>query len=276
MRKITVFAVMVPSVLLLFGSCSLLDSLFPMPEVSLSVSPARCSVGDEVTISAEATGFSSGLLSYTWQVNGTVQDAWSDEFTFTVPVDGTWTVTLTVSDGSSEAEAYVDIEVASPGTTRYLNAKKLLGDWLFVYTIISTFTDSYYLDTLVESSSEPGAWYACGANGYGNPVIATYDLEVGFSLLDLGAIIDQFYVFDFTGPDSISGSYYQIDADTGGWSRGYPLSGTRTAPFRFDANTASRPAASRGQEPRSYPEVLSAESVPESLRSVYESARAMR
>jgi hypothetical protein len=47
-------------------------------------------------------------------------------------------------------------------------------------------------------------------------------------LLDPGTIINEFFTFDFTGTNTVSGCYYQQTVSTGALSNCYPMSGIRT------------------------------------------------
>ena len=108
--------------------------------------------------------------------------------------------------------------------------ERLIGTWVFTYTIINEFTDTYTLNDVKEKSSRPGEWNILGTNRFGNLVIAGYSprLEM-FSLLDPGTIIDRFFTFDFVGSNTISGCYYQVLNSNDSFSRCYPLTGVRTS-----------------------------------------------
>ncbi|MEO1945251.1 MAG: trypsin-like serine protease [Candidatus Thioglobus sp.] len=121
-----------------------------------------------------------------------------------------------------------DTEVIEPPMSyNELQTRRLTGNWTFEYTIISTFPDDYYLYDVVESTSSLGEYNIFGTDTYGNhDVIAKYDPSYEmFFLLDAGYYFDQFYAFNFTATDSISGCYY-MDID-GSLSNCYPMDGVR-------------------------------------------------
>ncbi|WP_229776739.1 hypothetical protein, partial [Deinococcus ruber] len=66
-----------------------------------------------------------------------------------------------------------------------------------------------------------------------------------FSLYDPGTVIDQFYIFDFTGSNTVSGCYYLIDLSTNAMSSCYAMNGNRTS-----LSTSSLPALSAMQGPK--------------------------
>jgi len=109
-----------------------------------------------------------------------------------------------------------------------VQTEHLIGTWDFFYTISSLWEDIYtLLPPAKASTSDPGEYYLLGYDTYGNwDVVAGYDADSGnFSLLDLGNLFDQFYMFSFTGTNTITGCYYLVDgADLG---RCYPLDGFR-------------------------------------------------
>ena len=109
----------------------------------------------------------------------------------------------------------VTVTVASSTNKPFnqLQTERLIGTWVFSYTIISEFTQTYRLNDVRESPITPGEWNIFGTDQFGGLVIAGYspDLEV-FSLLDPGIIINRFFTFDFIGSNTVSGCYYQ-DSD---------------------------------------------------------------
>ena len=107
-------------------------------------------------------------------------------------------------------------------------AQKLLGSWTFTYTIISEFTDLYSLSFISEDPKEPGVWKATGNNQYGYPASAHWDNDLGsYYLICYHSIFDTVFTFDFTGPDSVAGLYYQYRED-GTISAGYRMTGVRS------------------------------------------------
>ena len=119
---------------------------------------------------------------------------------------------------------------AAAGTFNRQQTERLVGTWVFSYTIISEFTDTYRLSDVRESSNNPGEWFIGGTNRFGGLVTAGYSprLEM-FALLDPGTIIDQFFTFDFVGSNTVSGCYYQVRKSNDSISRCYDMTGVRTS-----------------------------------------------
>jgi len=93
----------------------------------------------------------------------------------------------------------------------------LLGEWSFSFTIITTFTDRYALESIDPSGGDP---IIVGRDEYGGSVVAdtVTDSILGYtySLYDPGSLIDALYLFDLDpGGNMVSGEYWQIDAATG-------------------------------------------------------------
>lgn len=120
---------------------------------------------------------------------------------------------------------------ASRGACKPINRLKtemLAGYWRYTYQIISMWNDYYYLNIndVEESTSSPGVYNIFGTDEYGGLVVAGYDPTYGnYSLYDSGSIMDEFYVFDFSGGGVVSGCYYQIDNSDGSWSSCYAMTG---------------------------------------------------
>ncbi len=120
--------------------------------------------------------------------------------------------------------------------------ERLYGSWKFTYTILNTYTDGYKLRDLVVAPDAPNDYYLTGTNDYGGPVVAGYDSEHGvFSLLDLGDTIDQFYIFDFTAQNTVSGCSYFIEVSSGQMSGCYAMQGNR---YSLSTNSVTRPLGS--------------------------------
>lgn len=126
------------------------------------------------------------------------------------------------------------------GTGEASELASLLGAWAFTYTLTSTFTDHYLLFSLQTSSGSP---YLGGVDiSAGGVVIAAriQDLSPGstipftFELLDPDLLYCDFYVFDKTGPNTVSGQYYLVNEDAAGncttpvTGTAYAMTGTRT------------------------------------------------
>ena len=119
--------------------------------------------------------------------------------------------------------------VAGERSTNKQLTERMIGNWLFAYTIISRWEDAYsFPGPAVPSTTTAGEYVMFGTDKYGDAVITTYEVEDGTTtLFDPGIIIDQFYVYNFQSAGSVSGCYYQIDLSTGQFSPCYPLQGTR-------------------------------------------------
>jgi hypothetical protein len=115
-----------------------------------------------------------------------------------------------------------------------LNASRLIGGtWTFVYTILSTFADSYTLTTLNPTPGSGGQYFVNGTGSAGDPVVADYHPQFGnWSLLDPGSVIDRFFVFNFSDNNHVSGCYYQISPPgSSNMSSCYAMAGIRS-PFQ--------------------------------------------
>jgi hypothetical protein len=81
-----------------------------------------------------------------------------------------------------------------------------------------------------ESTISPGEWNCFGTDEWGDLVIAGYNPDTDdFSLYSDGYSFELYYVFDFVDQEHVQGSYYQIDKETGEWSRAYAMNGYRLA-----------------------------------------------
>ena len=140
----------------------------------------------------------------------------------------------------------VTVTVASSTNKPFnqLQTERLIGTWVFSYTIISEFTQTYRLNDVRESPSTPGEWSIFGTDQFGGLVIAGYspDLEA-FSLLDPGIIINRFFTFDFIGSNTVSGCYYQ-DSD---FSRCYDMTGVRTSSSTLSSLKRAQPNTTAAQ-----------------------------
>jgi hypothetical protein len=117
-------------------------------------------------------------------------------------------------------------------------SQRLLGDWLFGYTIISYWENEYLLDTIMEtttgSSDLLNVW---GVNEIGDPVIAGYSTTLDvYSLLDISPIyFYQFFLFDFLSDNSddlVAGCYFHVDPDTGDLGLCYSMEGVKLADLK--------------------------------------------
>lgn len=139
--------------------------------------------------------------------------------------------TLILPNGKQVDLERFHIGFQSPAVTTSSNKEKttkLIGIWGFDYTILSKWTDYYLFDTLRESSSEPDTFYVLGIDEYDDPVIGSYDPELGqYLVLDQGYTIDQVFIFDLLGDTAVSGCYYQINLSDESWSECYPMTGSK-------------------------------------------------
>ena len=144
----------------------------------------------------------------------------------------------------------VTVTVASSTNKPFnqLQTERLIGTWVFSYTIISEFTNTYRLSDVRESPITPGEWNILGTDQFGGLVIAGYspDFEF-FSLFDPGIIIDQFFTFDFVGSNTVSGCYYQIDIEDDSFSSCYDMTGVRTSSTALTRLTHALPSTSAAQ-----------------------------
>lgn len=113
-----------------------------------------------------------------------------------------------------------------PVRSRREQTERLIGDWLFEYTIISTFQDFYTLVGPAEQSPE-GDYFVFGLDSFNNADVsaAYFADDENFSLLDRGSLIDQFYIFNFVFNGQIAGCYYQVEVATEDISPCFPLLG---------------------------------------------------
>ena len=135
----------------------------------------------------------------------------------------------------------------------------ILGTWRFTFRILLTFTDTYRLSRVDNSTGTPLIW---GTDEFGNPVTAgrirdlvpSSTLPYEFALLDPGISICNFYLFNKTGSNSVSGIYYLIrdgDCDTSvGLADPYSMTGTRISLATQADQTARQPQAARTDQGR--------------------------
>jgi len=111
----------------------------------------------------------------------------------------------------------VGLPTPPPASDEIALLTPLLGEWAFSFTIITTFTDYYALESIDLAGGDP---LIVGRDQYGGIVVADVvtDPILGytFSLYDPGSIIDRFFLFDLDpGGDTVTGEYWQIDSATG-------------------------------------------------------------
>lgn len=118
----------------------------------------------------------------------------------------------------------------------------LLGTWEFTYSIISTFVDRYRLDRVERDPS--GVPYVAAFDVFDGvtDAILARPMDLGFpsfpyefALLDAGALVCDFFVFDRTGESVVTGGYFLVGTDASGAcayvlnDAPYPMSGVRLA-----------------------------------------------
>ena len=118
---------------------------------------------------------------------------------------------------------------AVPNINQVNTSRLLGGTWTFVYTIISTFSDTYRLLGTTPTPDGQGHYFAIGANETNTVVDAAYFADTDtWSLLDQTVLFDRFFVFSFATNNSIAGCYFQV-TPPGSTNLGpcFPLNGSR-------------------------------------------------
>jgi hypothetical protein len=227
-----------------------------LPTLS-SISPSSGTAGSTASVTLTGTNFVSGGTTVTVsgagvtvgsiQVSGTT----SLTATFTIAASaatGNRSVTVTTAGGTSNSVSF-GVSAPSSGSFNQTQTQRLYGTWTFSYTIVSKFTDTYRLNDVEENPTTPADWAILGTGSFGQVVIAQYSpLLNEFVLLDPGAVIDKFYTFDFTGANTVSGCYYQIQPPgSTNLSQCYPLTGLRTSSTAISRDTAISKVSGRSQ-----------------------------
>jgi hypothetical protein len=150
-------------------------------------------------------------------------------YSLEVPLDSSGNVTLQafVAGFQPHRETFPGPSVKP---INQVQTERLIGTWDFFYTILSQWEDIYTLPApAIASTSSPGEYVLFGYDTFGNwDVAAGYAPDLGvFTLLDMGNTFDQFYTFNFTGSNTVTGCYYQTDGID--FSPCYPLDGYRIA-----------------------------------------------
>ena len=148
------------------------------------------------------------------------------------------------SDTGNNCSSAVTVTVASSTDKSFnqLQTERLIGTWVFSYTIVSEFTQTYRLNDARESPITPGEWIIAGTDQYDNLVIAGYSPSLGmFLLFDPSITIDRFFTFDFVGSNTVSGCYYQVDKDDNSFSRCYDMTGVRTSSSTLSSLKRAQP-----------------------------------
>ena len=128
-----------------------------------------------------------------------------------------------------------DIGFRSPFTVVDPNkvlASKLLGLWQISYRIISTFTDYFLFDAIVESATTPGQFFVYGVNQFDQLAVGGWfpaDQSYAILVNNDAAGFRDFYSISSIANDIMSGCYYLIYTSSGRFSSCYPLFGVRLA-----------------------------------------------
>ncbi|HUL95341.1 MAG TPA: hypothetical protein VLT89_04985 [Usitatibacter sp.] len=207
------------------------------------------------------------------------------QYSLTVPLDANGQITLfgfadghfpykqIVAGSAGRVDMRLTVAQSSPppANTNLSRTQQLLGGrWSFVYTIISTFTDTFSFTSVLSTPDSSGRYYAAGTDQFGKVVAGGYDPVTGlWGVLDQGIIIDQFYTFTFSDNNHVSGCYYQINPPgSTNFSRCYTLAGFRTpaqaaaaksaADLRVHEEALRREVESDGQPPPPDPQAVEA------------------
>lgn len=115
----------------------------------------------------------------------------------------------------------------APANESQKRAKEFIGTWAMTYKIISTFSDTLKFNTVLESTSEPGEYFAGGKDQYGNIYVAWYDFEYKSYVIGGGPTnLPTFYQFKSIASDgSVSGIVW-FSLSTG-YSDNYAMVGRR-------------------------------------------------
>ena len=208
----------------------------PQLQVTMSASPTSIERGQSATLRWSSTNAVSATIT---PGIGTVPTSGSRS----VSPTSTTTYRITVRDADRQTASDTATVTVADKPFNQLQTERLIGTWVFSYTIISEWTDTYRLSDVRESLITPGEWIITGTNQYDGSVIAGYSQSLGmFSLLDPGITINQFFTFDFVGSSTVSGCYYLVDKDDNSLSRCYPMTGVRTSSTALTSRTSARAA----------------------------------
>jgi hypothetical protein len=132
---------------------------------------------------------------------------------------------------------------SSTTTTQPRGLPGLLGTWDFTYSIISTFQDRYVMSSV--QTSDTGVPFILVYDVYDglSDAIVARPVDLGFAsfpfefaLLDESTFFCDFFVFNRTGANAVSGQYYLTDVNFDGScgalqnvGNPYPMSGVRIA-----------------------------------------------
>ena len=179
----------------------------------------------------------NGQFVFSCSPNGT--------YALTVPLDGAGQITIfgfveghfpykaVLTSGGTHNMTLATASVAAPSNAnRDKSAQLIGGTWTYVYSILTTFADSYTFTSVSNTPDSDGDYLVTGTNSSGRPVGGLYASKHNFwAVLYQGFTIDYFYTFTFSGNNNVSGCYYQISpSGSTNLSRCYAMTGSRFPP----------------------------------------------
>jgi hypothetical protein len=121
---------------------------------------------------------------------------------------------LTINEGLLSGVPVIDASgtLSSDKSFEQVQTERLIGTWMFT----SGFSVPYFLPIdLHPSTTSPGEWFIWGWDALGETVFAGYSNSFGkFYLFDINDSETDFFVFDFTGSDTVSGCHHQLPIGT--------------------------------------------------------------
>jgi len=116
---------------------------------------------------------------------------------------------------------------------RAQSARLVGGTWIFTYRIISTFfNDTFALTTVATTPDANGDYVVTGRDSFGRLIVGSYSSRFNdWSIFIRGTIVDfdTYFVFTFTGTNSVSGCHYQISpAGSSNFSPCFAMTGARS------------------------------------------------
>jgi serine protease len=150
---------------------------------------------------------------------------------------------LTLPTGATVALGrFLDYGIQTPVTSdppSLMRANKLLGQWRFAYTIITTWIDNFLFKTIFPSDSMAGRYVAVGYNQNDRLTVAFfYEASNQYAMLTAypaaeGFTFDDFYVFDLNSDASGASGCYYLSYHNGNISRCYQLEAVKTGGSGF-------------------------------------------
>jgi IPT/TIG domain len=217
----------------------------PSPSVT-SISPVSGNPGATVAVTLTGANFAVGATTvsvsgFGIEISGTqVVSTTSLNAVFSIASGaalGARTVTVSTAAGASNGTTF-SVTATTTKSFNQTQTERLFGTWLFSYKLVSTFTDTFALNDVQPSTSTPGEWNIFGYDQYDRLVIAEYAASLGeFILFDPGTTIDEFFAFDFTGTNTVSGCAYVMPKSSSSLGNCYPMTGVRTSTSAVSAIT---------------------------------------